>query len=85
MLNAALKRASQPRKPITRGQLRLALALQATAHVGALGLLALCPHGTLEAMGLIAVAWALGMALLVDAREGRLGPRHSPKPDNGSP
>lgn len=66
--------ATQPRAPITRAQLRLVLALQAAALVGALALLAFCPQRTLEAMGLIATAWVLTMALFVDARTGRLGP-----------
>ncbi len=77
MLNAALKRASQPRKPLTRGQLRLVLILQATALLGAMGVLAFWPDRTLLAMGFTATAWALGMALFVDARAGRLGPQAS--------
>lgn len=74
MIPSAFKRASQPRAPITRTQLRLALGLQAVSLVGALGLLALYPQRTLAVMGLVSAAWLIGMALFVDAREGRLGP-----------
>lgn len=85
MLSTVFKGTTQPRAPITGAQLRLVLVLQAVALLGALGLLAFFPQCTLTAMGLIAVSWALGMALFVDAREGRLGPQSGSAPDRPHP
>lgn len=77
MRNSDRKRTAHSRAPLTRGQLRLVLILQATALLGAMGVLAFWPDRTLLAMGFTATAWALGMALFVDARAGRLGPQAS--------